>query len=484
MKRYASVAMSIALLWSVLFACGVESQDSAIEQWRAYERELKAWCATTAPSAQEDCVREELQRKGFSPTLFDTPLPPQTPESRTMPPQGNDLDELSNKLHRKESQQKNEVRSKEEDSSSPIVVIPGKSVGKFSLGMRREDMLKIAPKPQENTPNRLVYKNKKTGNILIAHFEKDKIVQIDFTSKNFYTAEGIHVGNFQDVKYAGLFVVWRLPGTSEALKLTLKAGGLTFYSPSAGLLGPDASSLALGVVHEGQNLIYELRGIEGKENGGWIKESVVESSRYVPDLSSQPALSTPPRPSEPKVDYSPSGRGMETTGSLLQGLLLLLFGLALYFLPTIIASWSPRHHNAGAIFVLNLFLGWTFIGWVVALVWACTHSRPQANMTTSLFLSLFLLAIVIFVIATQLTIFVVQPIGAIPEGRMLVLWRGQKMQFIDSADALCAREMGGVSLLCRMMVLGKIVEVNTIFLRLPYSDTLYLWSTGGARYDR
>lgn len=105
-------------------------------------------------------------------------------------------------------------------------------------------------------------------------------------------------------------------------------------------------------------------------------------------------------------------------------------------------------------------------------------------MTTSLFLSLFLLAIVIFVIATQLTIFVVQPIGAIPEGRMLVLWRGQKMQFIDSADALCAREMGGVSLLCRMMVLGKIVEVNTIFLRLPYSDTLYLWSTGGARYDR
>jgi hypothetical protein len=26
--------------------------------------------------------------------------------------------------------------------------------------------------------------------------------------------------------------------------------------------------------------------------------------------------------------------------------------------------------NAGAIFALNLFLGWTLIGWVISLVWA------------------------------------------------------------------------------------------------------------------
>jgi hypothetical protein len=47
--------------------------------------------------------------------------------------------------------------------------------------------------------------------------------------------------------------------------------------------------------------------------------------------------------------------------------------LALYFLPTII-GWHKR--NAGAIFVLNLLLGWTLVGWVVALVWALTSDAP------------------------------------------------------------------------------------------------------------
>ena len=39
----------------------------------------------------------------------------------------------------------------------------------------------------------------------------------------------------------------------------------------------------------------------------------------------------------------------------------------LYFLPSIIAS--KTEHESG-VFILNLFLGWTLIGWVIALVWA------------------------------------------------------------------------------------------------------------------
>jgi len=50
-------------------------------------------------------------------------------------------------------------------------------------------------------------------------------------------------------------------------------------------------------------------------------------------------------------------------------LLVLVFGL-LYFLPTIVGR---NKKNLTAIFVLNFFLGWTLIGWVVALVWACTN---------------------------------------------------------------------------------------------------------------
>ena len=42
---------------------------------------------------------------------------------------------------------------------------------------------------------------------------------------------------------------------------------------------------------------------------------------------------------------------------------------AVYFLPSIIAG-AREHKNKFAIFLLNLLLGWTVIGWVGALVWS------------------------------------------------------------------------------------------------------------------
>lgn len=84
----------------------------------------------------------------------------------------------------------------------------------------------------------------------------------------------------------------------------------------------------------------------------------------------------------------------------------------------------------------------------------------------------------------SLTVFVIQPIGALPEGRTLVTARVGKIRFLDSADAICEREMGGVSLLCRSMIMGKFLEETTVYFRLPYSETLYSWSTGGRKYER
>lgn len=56
-------------------------------------------------------------------------------------------------------------------------------------------------------------------------------------------------------------------------------------------------------------------------------------------------------------------------------IIVFLAVVGLYFLPSLVGS---RKSNAGAIFLLNLFLGWTFVGWVVALVWASTNdpARP------------------------------------------------------------------------------------------------------------
>ena len=50
-------------------------------------------------------------------------------------------------------------------------------------------------------------------------------------------------------------------------------------------------------------------------------------------------------------------------------LLLIVLIFALYFLPTLIA-FLRQHKNKLAIFLLNLLLGWTVLGWVVSLVWS------------------------------------------------------------------------------------------------------------------
>ncbi|MFZ0760053.1 MAG: superinfection immunity protein [Candidatus Sulfotelmatobacter sp.] len=52
------------------------------------------------------------------------------------------------------------------------------------------------------------------------------------------------------------------------------------------------------------------------------------------------------------------------------------FGFAMYFLPTIIA-FARSKRDATAILLLNFFLGWTMIGWVVALVWAVKTDVPM-----------------------------------------------------------------------------------------------------------
>jgi hypothetical protein len=60
----------------------------------------------------------------------------------------------------------------------------------------------------------------------------------------------------------------------------------------------------------------------------------------------------------------------------LQIAMWLLIFLPLYFIPSIIARFRHKR-NVAAIFALNLLLGWTFIGWVVALVWALIHEQAQ-----------------------------------------------------------------------------------------------------------
>jgi hypothetical protein len=55
----------------------------------------------------------------------------------------------------------------------------------------------------------------------------------------------------------------------------------------------------------------------------------------------------------------------------MEALIFILIFFVLYFIPGLVAE-NRRHSSRGAIIALNLLLGWTVLGWIIALVWSLT----------------------------------------------------------------------------------------------------------------
>jgi hypothetical protein len=54
-----------------------------------------------------------------------------------------------------------------------------------------------------------------------------------------------------------------------------------------------------------------------------------------------------------------------------------LIGLGIYFLPTIIAIVRHARDLVGII-LINIFLGWTFVGWIAALIWSLVGAKRKS----------------------------------------------------------------------------------------------------------
>jgi hypothetical protein len=74
------------------------------------------------------------------------------------------------------------------------------------------------------------------------------------------------------------------------------------------------------------------------------------------------------------------GAGM--LGELFSGGFALLFLLALYFIPAVVAV-KRNHKNSKAIIALDLLLGWTALGWIAALVWSLTNNVDESKADTT-----------------------------------------------------------------------------------------------------
>ncbi|CAI8398652.1 MAG: hypothetical protein CME93_01065 [Hyphomonadaceae bacterium] len=54
----------------------------------------------------------------------------------------------------------------------------------------------------------------------------------------------------------------------------------------------------------------------------------------------------------------------------------LAIAFCLYMIPWIISLFR-EHPSAGAIFFLNLLLGWSVLGWIWALIWSFSATRQN-----------------------------------------------------------------------------------------------------------
>jgi hypothetical protein len=74
---------------------------------------------------------------------------------------------------------------------------------------------------------------------------------------------------------------------------------------------------------------------------------------------------------------------MEVANEIFCGAWVLIIGFAFYMLPAWL-SYARGMSDRWSVFFLNLFLGWTLLGWVGALCWAVSGSAKTSPHTTQM----------------------------------------------------------------------------------------------------
>lgn len=59
-------------------------------------------------------------------------------------------------------------------------------------------------------------------------------------------------------------------------------------------------------------------------------------------------------------------------------IIVMIFSFIFYLIPSMIA-FALRHPQRWIIFLINIFMGWTLIGWVVLFTWSIKSNILNAN---------------------------------------------------------------------------------------------------------
>ncbi|WP_239615519.1 hypothetical protein [Cohnella mopanensis] len=139
--------------------------------------------------------------------------------------------------------------------TNDYLIVPGRSVGKISLGMSKKEVTKLLGKPSEADESQMTYKSAK--NSITLELDNNVVRQIEFTSSSFSTAEGINLSNFQQLDDG--FAISQFQWRFLQLRYGWEEGGLTFFSFNADV--PDDNeeyqSYVRGYVYEGRQMFEE-----------------------------------------------------------------------------------------------------------------------------------------------------------------------------------------------------------------------------------
>lgn len=101
-------------------------------------------------------------------------------------------------------------------------------------------------------------------------------------------------------------------------------------------------------------------------------------------VAQMPVLSPLPSISSPPVLNSRAPSGSNSNSNWLIGgfagfmIVWVIVGIVVYFLPTFIA-FGRKHPSRIVILLINLFLGWSVLGWLVALIWSFFDKVPAVT---------------------------------------------------------------------------------------------------------
>jgi len=109
-------------------------------------------------------------------------------------------------------------------------------------------------------------------------------------------------------------------------------------------------------------------------------------------------------------------------------------------------------------------------------------AQPTSKRFRRLIVTLLICVFIGLFVYWNFGLYTVQPIGALPQGATVVVWRGSGEPFLNSPDGTCLRVQQKVSLLCRLAAFGA-APTDRIILRLPYQHWAYLGSTGGLTFE-